>query len=196
MSVPSIPYSSTRRKRLHCARRIFLNPRTGPGTRCDFGQNGQTNRVPCAFGMRSTITPQPGLHSLYSTGSGGATTGLAARTGLAAIFVASTFAACFFTTRFGFTRLAAARARARRAAAARPFVLLVLAARAVLVARMTSALARPPCFCRPDSPSETAAARCRKNFFAYFRRSTMLRSVRLLLRVFLPSVGKAHGVCG
>ena len=32
--------------------------------------------------------------------------------------------------------------------------------------------------------------------FRYFLLSTMLRSVRLLLRVFLPSVGKAHGVCG
>jgi hypothetical protein len=35
-----------------------------------------------------------------------------------------------------------------------------------------------------------------KNFFRYFLRSTMFLSVRLLLRVFLPSVGKAHGVCG
>src|SRR5216683_2463273 len=74
MSVPSIPYSSTRRKRPHGARRIFLNPRTGPGTRCDFGQNGQTNRVPCAFAIRSTMTDQPGLHSLYRTGSSGTTT--------------------------------------------------------------------------------------------------------------------------
>ena len=30
----------------------------------------------------------------------------------------------------------------------------------------------------------------------YLRRSTMCLSVRLLLRVFLPNVGKAHGVCG
>jgi hypothetical protein len=37
-----------------------------PGTRCDNGQNGQTNRVPCAFGILSTITAQPGLHSRYS----------------------------------------------------------------------------------------------------------------------------------
>ena len=28
------------------------------------------------------------------------------------------------------------------------------------------------------------------------RRSTMCLSVRLLWRVFLPNVGKAHGVCG
>jgi hypothetical protein len=30
----------------------------------------------------------------------------------------------------------------------------------------------------------------------YFLRSTMFLSVRLLFRVFFPSVGKAHGVCG
>src|SRR6266568_4463583 len=57
-------YSSTRRKRPHWACRIFLNPRTGPGTRCDFGQNGQTKRVPIAFGVRSTTTAHPGLHNL------------------------------------------------------------------------------------------------------------------------------------
>ncbi|PYU64752.1 MAG: hypothetical protein DMG49_25795 [Acidobacteria bacterium] len=93
MSVPSIPYSSTRRKRPHGARRIFLNPRTGPGTRCDFGQNGQTNRVPCAFAIRSTMTAQPGLHSLYRTGSGGATATLTSgRTGFV-LFVATRLAA-------------------------------------------------------------------------------------------------------
>src|SRR6516225_6945822 len=85
MSVPSLPYSSTRRNRPHWACRIFLNPRTGPGTRCDFGQNGQTNRVPRAFGMRSTITAQPGLQSLYSTGSGGGTAAFAGRTGFVAL---------------------------------------------------------------------------------------------------------------
>src|ERR1700742_692459 len=31
---------------------------------------------------------------------------------------------------------------------------------------------------------------------AYFRRWTIALSVRLLCRVFLPNVGKAHGVCG
>src|ERR1700756_440571 len=93
-----LPYSSTRRKRPHCARRIFLKPRTGPGTRCDLGQNGQTNRVPCALGMRSTTTAQPGLHSLYSTGSGGATTAFSAgRTGL--VFLAARFADARFTGR-------------------------------------------------------------------------------------------------
>jgi hypothetical protein len=30
----------------------------------------------------------------------------------------------------------------------------------------------------------------------YLRRSTIIRLVRLLRRVFLPNVGKAHGVCG
>src|SRR5258708_25067553 len=95
MSVPSIPYSSTRRKRPHGARRIFLNPRTGPGTRCDFGQNGQTNRVPCAFAIRSTMTAQPGLHSLYSTGSSGATAALTnGRTGFP-LFAVTRLAARF-----------------------------------------------------------------------------------------------------
>ncbi|MDP9337235.1 MAG: hypothetical protein M3P45_00035 [Acidobacteriota bacterium] len=106
--------------------------------------------------MRSTITPQPGLQSLYSTGSGGTTTGFAgfkfARSGLA-----STFAAGFFAARLGRVRFAAARARARLAAAALPVDLLDLDDRAVLVARITSALAGPLCLSCPDSPSETFA---------------------------------------
>src|SRR5665213_1967592 len=57
-------YSSTLRHLIHCARRNLRKPRTGPGTRCDTGQNGHTNRVPCAFGVFSTVTAQPGLHSL------------------------------------------------------------------------------------------------------------------------------------
>src|SRR6202166_637403 len=117
------PYSSPLRKRLHCARRIFLNPRTGPGTRCDFGQNGHTKRVPCALGMRSTITDQPGLHSLYSTGSGGATTTFTGRAGLA--FTAARFADARFTGRLV------------RRLAARPV-------RVVLVARMVFTLTGPP----------------------------------------------------
>jgi hypothetical protein len=162
-----------------------LNPRTGPGTRWDLGQKGQTKRVPCAFGMRSTITPHPGLHSLYSTGSGGTITGFRfARTGLAA-----TFGACFFATRLGRERFT--EALVRRAAA----VLLVLDERAALVA-ITSALAGPLCDHCPDSPSVTTARYSLKLFSAYFLRSTMFLSVRLLLRVFLPSVGKAHGVWG
>src|SRR5215468_5815859 len=91
-------YSSTRRNRPHWACRIFLNPRTGPGTRCDFGQNGQTNRVPKAFGVRSTMTAQPGLHSLYSIGSRGTATftaGFPARAGLAAALAARRFTARF-----------------------------------------------------------------------------------------------------
>src|SRR5215469_14645681 len=91
-------YSSTRRNRPHWACRIFLNPRTGPGTRCDFGQSGQTKRVPRAFGVRSTITAQPGLHSLYSTGSRGTATftaGLPATAGFAAAFAARRFVVRF-----------------------------------------------------------------------------------------------------
>ena len=55
------PYSSTRRSFTHCARRIFRNPRTGPETRCESGQKGHTKRVPCAFGIFSTITAHPAL---------------------------------------------------------------------------------------------------------------------------------------
>src|ERR1700722_1826882 len=60
-----LSYSSTRRSFTHCARRTLLNPRTGPETRCDNGQKGQTNRVPCAFGILSTITAQPDRHNRY-----------------------------------------------------------------------------------------------------------------------------------
>src|SRR6266478_4852684 len=67
-------YSSTRRSLIHCARRILRNPRTGPGTRCESGQNGHTNRVPCAFGVFSTATAHPGLHNRYCTCKGGAAT--------------------------------------------------------------------------------------------------------------------------
>jgi hypothetical protein len=69
-------YSSTRRNLIHCARRNFLNPRTGPGTRCDTGQNGHTNLVPCAFGAFSTLTAHPGLHNRYKTCTGTAATNL------------------------------------------------------------------------------------------------------------------------
>ena len=65
-------YSSTLRNFTHCARRNFLNPRTGPGTRCDSGQNGQTKRVPCAFGIVSTITAQLDLHRRKKTCGAGA----------------------------------------------------------------------------------------------------------------------------
>src|SRR5260370_842769 len=117
-------YSSTLRKRPHCARRIFLKPRTGPGTRCDFGQNGHTNRVPCALGMRSTITDQPGWTCSYGTGSGGATTTFTGRAGLPAL-TAVRFEDARFTGRLV------------RRLAARPV-------RVVLVARMVFALTGPP----------------------------------------------------
>jgi hypothetical protein len=65
------PYSSTRRSLIHCARRTFRNPRTGPETRCDCGQNGQTNRVPCWLGCLSTSTAHPGLQNRNNTGSTG-----------------------------------------------------------------------------------------------------------------------------
>src|SRR5580704_5609979 len=82
-------YSSTRRNFTHWARRIFRNPRTGPETRCESGQKGHTKRVPCAFGIFSTITAQPALQIRNSTCGAGAsfetffTTGLAARRGTA-----------------------------------------------------------------------------------------------------------------
>src|SRR5882724_1683702 len=72
------PYSSTLRSLIHCARRNLRNPRTGPETRCEIGQNGHTNRVPCAFGVFSTATAHPGLHNRYCTCTGGAATNRAA----------------------------------------------------------------------------------------------------------------------
>src|SRR4029077_3026891 len=82
-------YSSTRRNFTHCARRIFRNPLTGPATRCESGQKGHTKRVPCAFGIFSTITAQPALHKRNRTCGAGATfepvftTGFTARRGTA-----------------------------------------------------------------------------------------------------------------
>jgi hypothetical protein len=82
-------YSSTRRSFTHCARRTLLNPRTGPETRCDNGQKGHTNLVPCAFGILSTITAQPDRHNRYRICGAGTnfevifTTGLAVRRGTA-----------------------------------------------------------------------------------------------------------------
>lgn len=133
MSVPSIPYSSTRRSRLHCACRIFLNPRTGPGTRCDFGQKGQTNRVPSAFGVRSTMTDQPGLQSLYSTGSSGTAT---------AFFTTDRTGLLFFTV----TRLEGERLMRREV-----LRLVVRPARVVLVALIACALTEPLYVHRPVS---------------------------------------------
>jgi hypothetical protein len=189
VSVPSIPYSSTRRKRTHCARRIFLKPRTGPGTRCDFGQNGQTKRVPCAFGIRSTITPHPVLHSLYSTGSGGGTTTFTGRTSLP-LFTTARFGGVRFTGRLD-------RLVTRRNAALRVLRPALRPARVVRVARIVCALTGPFCHHRPALASVVSFLV--SNFLlpnAYFRLCTICRSVRLLCRVFLPSVGKAQGVCG
>jgi hypothetical protein len=135
--------------------------------------------------MRSTITLQPGLHSLYSTGSGGTTTGFKfVRTGLA-----TAFGAGFFAARFGLERFT--EALVRRAAVDLPDRAL----RAVLVARITSALAGPLCLKLPGF-SLSKIVRRYSETLNYFRRSTIFLSVRLLLRVFFPNVGKAHGVCG
>src|ERR1700747_1379087 len=136
----SVLYSSTRRKRPQGACRIFLNPRTGPGTRCDFGQNGQTNLLPIAFGARSTITAHPGLQSLYSAGSNG----------IAVCFFSSTAAfTTGFATGFGAVRFATRlldRFAPRRTAARRPAVRLVRVARIV---RSSFAV----CLSRECSPS-------------------------------------------
>ena len=140
--------------------------------------------MPCAFGMRSTITPHPGLHSLYSTGSGGTITGFRfARTGLT-----TAFTACFLAGRLGRERFT--EALVRRAAA----VLPDLDERAALVAIICSR--RAAVFKLPGISLSYPCSLLCKTLSAYFRRSTMFLSVRLLLRVFLPSVGKAHGVWG
>jgi hypothetical protein len=103
--------------------------------------------------MRSTITPQPGLHSLYNTGSGGAITTFTgfrvARTGLAMAFTT------FFTARLGRERFA--EALVRRAAE----VLLDRELRAVLVARITSALAGPLCLKLPGFSLRNCCTACR-----------------------------------
>ena len=87
INLSNLPYSSTRRSFTHCARRNFRNPRTGPGTRCDSGQNGQTNRVPCMFGILSTITAHPALHSRKKTCGAGSSfdTGFPSLTAAAAL---------------------------------------------------------------------------------------------------------------
>ncbi len=66
-------YSSTRRNLIHCALRTLRKPLTGPETRCECGQNGHTNRVPCWLGCFSTSTAHPGLQNRRSTGSSGST---------------------------------------------------------------------------------------------------------------------------
>src|SRR5258707_2540956 len=111
----SLLYSSTRRKRPQGACRIFLNPRTGPGTRCDFGQNGQTNLVPSAFAARSTITAHPGLQSLYSAGSTGIAGGFLTNTATLTTGFATGFGATRFATRL-LDRFAPDRTAVRRPA--------------------------------------------------------------------------------
>src|SRR6202030_395945 len=134
--------------------------------------------------MRSTITPQPGLHSLYNTGSGGMITGFRfARTGLA-----TPFGACFFAARLGRERFT--EALVRRAAA----VLPDLDERAALVAIICSR--RVAVFKLPGISLSYYCSLLAETLSAYFLRSTIFLSVRLLLRVFLPSVGKAQGVWG
>ena len=123
--------------------------------------------MPWALAARSTITAQPGLHNLYSTGSGGGTT------------------AFLITGRTGFALFTAARLAVRFTGR----VLRRPADRLVRVARIASALTGQRCNRQPVS----RLSNLRKT---YLRRSTMYLSVRLLLRVFLPNVGKAQGVCG
>src|SRR4029077_20055666 len=72
----------------------------GPGTRCESGQNGHTNRVPCAFGIFSTITAQPARHNRYIVWGAG--------TSFEAVFLAS------FVTGFAARRVTRFRARVAR----------------------------------------------------------------------------------
>jgi len=83
-----LSYSSTRRSFTHCARRSLRNPRTGPATRCEIEQNGQTNRVPCAFAIFSTITAQPGRQNRISTCGAGCSFDASRDNGFAAAFAA------------------------------------------------------------------------------------------------------------
>src|ERR1700737_1350804 len=108
--------------------------------------------------MRSTITPHPGLHSLYSTGSGGTITGFRfARPGLA-----TTFGTCFFAARLGRERFT--EALLRRAAA----VLPDLDERAALVAIMCSR--RAAVFKLPGISLSYSCSLLSETLCAYFRR--------------------------
>src|SRR5690242_6953945 len=84
-------HSSTRRSFTHWARRSLRNPRTGPATRCERGQNGHTKRVPCALGIRSTITAHPFRHKRNKTWGAGANFDPALATGLATGLAAGLF---------------------------------------------------------------------------------------------------------
>jgi hypothetical protein len=161
-----------------------------------------------AFGVRSTSTAQPGLHSLYSMGSRGTfnlaagfTTGFAAATFTDRFITRFTgrFANCRFLNRFTERDL-------------RP------ALRVVLVARIVPLSPASPAFAGrelrlvlvylwflvsgfrsliSDTRYQLSGTGSQPNYKKpYFLRCEIIRSVRLLLRVFLPSVGKAHGVTG
>jgi hypothetical protein len=118
------------------------------------------------------MTVQPGLHSLYKAGSSGTISDLRnGRTG---------FATGFAPTRFTAARFAG---RARRFPA-----VLRAPDRFVRVARIFSARSRDSHFIAGFLASVILQSQ------NYFLLSTMCLSVRLLWRVFLPSVGKAQGV--
>ena len=155
-----------------------------------------------AFGVRSTITAQPGLHSLYSTGSSGTAN-------FAAGFTAGLTAAGF-TVRF--TARLVARFTGR---ALRPALRVVLVARIVPLSPTGSRFASRELrllFLVPWALSVSIAPRLVPTLFwpsassqrqkqtaencYYLRRCEIMRSVRLFWRVFLPRVGKAHGVTG
>ena len=155
-----------------------------------------------AFGVRSTITAQPGLHSLYNTGSSGTAS-------LAAGFTAGLTAADF-TVRFTVRLIVRFTERVLR-----PALRVVLVARIVPLSPTGSRFASRELrllsvvpwalsvsiaprlvltSCLPSASSnrqKPTAENCR-----YLRRCEIMRSVRLLWRVFLPRVGKAHGVTG
>jgi hypothetical protein len=156
--------------------------------------------VPRAFGVRSTITAQPGLHNLYSTGSSG-TANLAE--GFTTGFTAA------FTDRFTTRLLVRFTVRVLR-----PALRVVLVARIVALSPASSKIASRELRLSSTTLGAFAVdhALSGSNFvlaawlFArrkqatencyYLRRCEIMRSVRLLWRVFLPSVGKAQGVTG
>jgi len=168
-----LAYSSTRRNLIHCARRSLRNPRTGPETRCDKVQKGQTNRVPCWLGCFSTSTAHPDLQNRYITGGTGTAAalppGLApSLPGLRAGFAARA-AACF-------------RAPEARRAAAR----LICETPMALSVNISGRAGIGPFLLKSGLPFSRY----------FFRRSAIIRSVRRLCRVLAPSVGKPQGVCG
>jgi hypothetical protein len=178
--------------------------------------------VPSAFGVRSTITAQPGLHSLYSIGSSGTTTFAGGLT--------AAFATVRFTARFT-GRVRRPVPRVARVRVARMFPLSP--ASSAIASRDLRSLLRLPwalsfritprlssyqlsvpsnCFQALELKTETSRFTTtrlllsfsdvrlktynRKLKTSYLRRCSIMRSVRLLCRVFFPNVGKAQGVCG